>query len=140
MIKRPKIPMTPNILPQQRIQEVVSLPELPAGVAVSNDGPFPKGSVPEKPSSTSIYLCQVEWSWSPRNNRTSAYYLHRGRSHWSLWERWPDDNLGNEGVWEVKACCEKKNVPEKVAAIQLLIARWELEANYYDVDYLSKNI
>ena len=41
------------------------------------------------------YLGQVEWSWSPAHNRLDAYFLNRGRTHWSLWSRYWDDNWSN---------------------------------------------
>ena len=82
MTREPKIPMSPTELPQQRIHEIVGLPERPAefncevGYGVFQDGAFPKNA-----PTNSTYLCQVEWAWSPMHNRLDAYYLHRDPSY-----------------------------------------------------------
>jgi hypothetical protein len=34
---------------------------------------------------TTSFLCTIEWSWSPANNRMQSYYLQRRRTHWVLW-------------------------------------------------------
>ena len=50
MTREPKIPMSPTELPQQRIHEIVGLPERPAefncevGYGVFQDGAFPKNA------------------------------------------------------------------------------------------------
>ena len=94
MIREPKIPMSPEELPQQRIHEVVALPKRPAEFDCKvGYGCSPKGGLPKNAPIKSTYLCQVEWAWSPAHNRLDAYYLHRGRSHWSLWTKFWDNNL-----------------------------------------------
>ena len=86
MTNKPRIPMSPDELPQQRIHEVITLPPRPepfdCHIGYSQ---FPKGSLPSSTPSNMTYLAQVEWAWSPMHNRLDAYYLHRGRTHWSLW-------------------------------------------------------
>ena len=63
MIREPKIPMSPEDLPQQRIHEVVTLPKRPAefdckvGYELS-----PHGELPKNAPTKSTYLCQVEWA------------------------------------------------------------------------------
>ena len=66
MTREPKIPMAPEQLPQQRIHEVITLPERPAVFdCVVGQRIYPKGALPQKPSPNATYLCQVEWAWSP---------------------------------------------------------------------------
>ena len=134
MTREPKIPMSPTELPQQRIHEVVALPERPAefdcevGYGIFQDGAFPKNA-----PTNSIYLCQVEWAWSPMHNRLDAYYLHRGRTHWSLWSKYWDDNWMK---WEQIAigCVPRTGVDQKQAAVYLLLEFWAFDAKEGDVD------
>jgi hypothetical protein len=135
MTREPNIPMSPDELPQQRIHEVVGLPERPTefnsrvGYGVS-----PKGGLPKAGLANSIYLCQVEWAWSPAHNRLDAYYLHRGRSEWSLWSKYWDDNWmqwENIGV----GCVPKRGVSQKQAAVHLLLDYWVFDARESDVDH-----
>ena len=93
MTRQPKIPMSPDGLPQQHIHEVVSLPERPANFDCEvGYGVFPKGALPKNGPINSTYLCQVEWAWSPMHNCIDAYYLHQDRNHWSLWSKYWDNN------------------------------------------------
>ena len=134
MTSEPKIPMSPEELPQQRIHEVVALPKRPepfdclVGYGVVSDDIIPK-SGPRSPE----YLAQVEWAWSPMHIRLDAYYLHSGRKHWLLWSRYWDDNWGKWG-WTVVGCVGKKGVSERQAAVYLLVEFWKEEAEKSDVD------
>ena len=134
MIREPKKPMSPEDLPQQRIHEVVTLPKRPAefdckvGYELS-----PHGELPKNAPTKSTYLCQVEWAWSPAHNRLDAYYLHRGRSHWSLWSKYWDDNWGR---WNQIAVgyVPRRGVDQKQAAVYLLLEFWAFDAQENDVD------
>ena len=98
MIRNPTIPMSPEELPQQRIYEVVDLPVRPEPFdCLVGYGGVPDDIVSKHAPRSPLYLCQVEWAWSPMHNWLDAYYLHRGRSHWILWTRYWDDNWGK---WE----------------------------------------
>ena len=79
------------------------------------------------------YLAQVEWAWSPMNNRLDAYYLHKGRTHWSLWSRYWDDNWGK---WSDMAigCVPRRGVSEHQAAVYLLMEFWRDEASENSLD------
>ena len=82
MTREPKIPMSPEELPQQRIHEVVALPKRPEEFDFKVGYELvPYGELPKNAPIKSTYLCQVEWAWSPAHNRLDAYYLHRGRTH-----------------------------------------------------------
>ena len=134
MIREPKIPMLPMELPQQRIHEVVSLPARPTEFSsFVNYGDMPEGTVSKNPPRNAIYLCQVEWAWSPMHNRLHAYYLHRGRKHWLLWLRYQEEDFG-KWEWMPIACVASKAVTERQAAAHLLVEFWRHEAKYLDVD------
>jgi hypothetical protein len=63
MTREPKIPMRPEDLPQQRIHEVVCLPERPTEFNCDvGYGVSPKEGLPKTGLANSIYLCQVEWA------------------------------------------------------------------------------
>ena len=72
------IPMTPDALPKQRLNEVVGLPEKPDDLNVLiqwtngiGSKKYPKGT-PRKLT----FVCSVEWAWSPMNNRNANYYIN----------------------------------------------------------------
>jgi hypothetical protein len=67
MTREPKIPMSPTELPQQRIHEVVGLPDRPEPFDFYVD--YNAGSLPKNTDTNSTYLCQVEWAWPPMQNR-----------------------------------------------------------------------
>ena len=88
MTNNPHIPMSHTQLPQQRIHEVLEFVEHPEPFnSTVGYGAVPTSAIPKNGPSSPIYLAQVEWAWSPMHSRVSAYYLHRGRSHWVLWLR-----------------------------------------------------
>jgi hypothetical protein len=135
MTKQPTIPMSPEALPQQRIHEVVGLPERPEPFdCLVGYGEVPKKIIPKSGPSSPLYLGQVEWAWSPMHIRLDAYYLHRGRTHWLLWSRYWDDNWGKWG-WAAVACVAKKDVSERQAAVHLLVEFWKEEAEESSVDH-----
>jgi hypothetical protein len=135
MSHNPNIPMSPDELQQQRIHEVVELPERPEpfDCRVGYSGEVPWEIVPKSVPRSLIYLGQVEWAWSPMHNRLDAYYLHRGRTHWLLWLCNWDDNWSK---WEFHpvACVEKKCVSQAVAANHLLAEYWMYEQAESDLD------
>lgn len=133
-MKDPTIPMSPSQLPQQRIREVVGLPPRPESFdSIAGYGVVSPGTPPRNMSTNAIYLCQVEWAWSPMHNRLDAYYLHRGRSDWTLWTRYWDDNWGE---WEYTAVASvpRRGVELRVAAIHLLLDFWSYDRRESDVD------
>ena len=134
MTRTPSIPMSPDQLPQQRIHEVVALPDRPVPFDCRvGYGAVPADILPKSGPRSRTYLAQVEWAWSPMHNRIDAYYLHRGRTHWVLWSRYYDDNWGR-WEWAAAACVPRKGVTEQQAAVHLLIEFWKEEAaeNYVD--------
>jgi hypothetical protein len=136
MTRGPRIPMSPSELPQQRIHEVVSLPARPAKFSsFVNYSNLPEGTVAKNPPRNAIYLCQVEWAWSPAHNRLDSYYLNKGRTHWSLWSRYLDDNdCPWKWVWVPVGCVPLAGLDDRTAAIHLLIDFWRFDANEGGVD------
>ena len=134
MTRKPRIPMLPDELPQQRIHEVVGLPERPdpfnSKVGLWD---YAASEAPKNPPRSPLYLCQVEWAWSPMHNRIAAYHLHRGRTHWSLWWSYLDENEGGWG-WITVGCVHRRGVSEKQAAVHLLLDYWndEIVESYLD--------
>ena len=134
MTREPKIPMSPEELPQQRIHEVVALPKRPAEFDFKVGYElFPYGELPKNAPTNSTYLCQVEWAWSPAHSRLDAYYLHRGRTHWSLWTKFWDNNLMG---WEqfTVGYVPRRGADQKQAAVYLLLEFWTFDAQENSVD------
>jgi hypothetical protein len=134
MTSTPRIPMSPEQLPQQRIHEVVELPNRPVPFdCLAGYGVVPADVLPKSNPRSPIYLAQAEWAWSPMHNRVVAYYLHRGRTHWVLWSRYFDDNWWRWS-WAAVACVHKRGLLEHQAAVHLLIEFWKTEAEESGVD------
>jgi hypothetical protein len=132
------IPMSSAELPQQRLYEVKSLPQRPAGLAVTfmdYESQHGLPGIPKKPTKKSISLAQVEWAWSPMNSRVDGYELHKGKAHWLLWCGGPDDNDCNHIChWYAVACMPLMDICDEDAAIYLLQAYWEAEAGNISLD------
>jgi hypothetical protein len=84
---------------------------------------------------TAEFICTIEWSWSPLNERKESYYLQRGRTHWILWLKRYDDNWGK---WEkpvVVARCPGKEIGrDKDAAMILLAGVFSEAIRHYNSD------
>jgi hypothetical protein len=128
MSRKPRIPMTPAQLPQQRVYLVRGVPQPPAGWSPLDAEalqPFEAAKMPR----SARYLGQVEWSWSPMNMRISAYYVSMDRGHrqWLLWSKTYDDNWGRWMDPVVDAAAARCGLDAKKAAKLLLIHAWSLE-------------
>ena len=93
MARKPRIPMLPTELPQQRLYLVKGLPERP-GTWSAKFGKEAEGLAPPAMPRSARYVAQVEWSWSPMHMRIDAYYLSMSthHRHWVLWVKGYDDN------------------------------------------------
>ncbi|MEE4317784.1 MAG: hypothetical protein V2I74_12470 [Erythrobacter sp.] len=133
-MKKPRIPMSPSELPQQRLVLVVDLEPRPDPFDVVVDyGARPPGvELPNGPSNPE-YLCQAEWSWSPMHSRVDAYYLSRGRTHWMLWSYWYDDNWG-KWDWTPVAYVPRRQATARQAAVHLLIEFWKFDREQTDLN------
>jgi hypothetical protein len=137
MIKDPVVPLSPSLLPQQRLYEVKALPTWPSGVKpiVGYPGELGVPDLPKRRSRNAIYLCQAEWAWTPHHNRLAAYYLSRGRRQWLLWLG--DHNDGTipwSWEWGIVALVSHKGVEERTAASLLLAAYWAFQRDDSDLD------
>ena len=93
------IPMSPELLPQQKLAEVVSLPELPKGLDPKIEWVEPLLRQPPRSSPRKLtYLFSVEWAWSPMHNRIDNYYLNPRRTGWLLWNNWVEDGLTKAAI------------------------------------------
>lgn len=81
MFKDPVVPLSPSLLPQQRLYEVKTLPQWPSGVQPVVGYPDELGvpDLPKRRSRHTVCLCQAEWAWTPHHDRLGAYYVARGR-------------------------------------------------------------
>ena len=134
MTREPHIPMSPDELPQQRIKEVIGLPERPSQFDFDvGYGCSPKDGAPASGLENATYLCQTEWAWSPMHSRVDAYYLLKGTSEWSLWSKYWDDNWG-EWQYICIGTVHRRGVDQRQAAIYLLLEFWECDVkeNYLD--------
>jgi hypothetical protein len=82
------------------------------------------------------FVCKVEWSWTPMNERVESYYLQRSRNHWVLWKKSYDDNYGR---WEkpvALAPCSRQAFgnADKDAAMALLVAVFAEERRQYHAE------
>ena len=130
-MKAPPIPMSPNLLPQQRVVAVINLPPRPDDIDVCLYRTY-KHKLPKLPSRQAKHLCQVEWAWSPMHSRISNYFIHKGHSYWILWESIFDDDRG--WYWHITASVPHKGCTEYQAAVHLLSASWHCELGDMDLD------
>ena len=135
MSDTPRIAMTPEQLPQQRIHVVVALPPEPADFdPVICFGSDALGIFPKRRPRTMLYLGSAEWAWSPMNGRITAYHLHRARNHWLLYlqDLDPDDY---QYEWVVGAYAATTCKDARQVAIHLMLALWQDEVSSCDLDH-----
>ncbi|MEJ2535335.1 MAG: hypothetical protein P8008_07730 [Gammaproteobacteria bacterium] len=138
MSHKPNLPASPSALPLQRLHAVVGLPPRPPGFQgfcswVDDEPPELRGL--DDPCDP-VYLCQVEWAWSPMHGRIQACYLETQPEHWLLWTRFPDDEAGfDEWSWCLHAWADRiAGVADDAAAAHLLLDAWAAEARWNDLD------
>jgi len=130
MIDEPRICMLPSELPQQRLHEVVGLPERPGGFRGYCDwlNPMPEKDRPRGSPRRVDFVGSVEWAWGFRNDRWDAYYLNPRGKYWLLWIRYMDDNEWTPvWKWSLYAWGRRKKVRQREAAVYLLQDAWEAE-------------
>jgi hypothetical protein len=135
MMSAPTVPLTVDLLPLQRVHEVVDLPPLPAFAEVEAclDG-APAYVVPKHRPRNMTCLGIVEWAWSPMSSRLDMYFLHAARRHWLLWIRDPLAGVA-EYEWRVTAYARRPGLSRHVAATHLLVALWKEEAAERHLDH-----
>ena len=130
------IPMSPDFLPRQKLNEVVTLPKLPEGLAPKVEWVEPLLRDPPRASPRKLtFLFSVEWSWSPMHHRIDNYYLNPRRNGWLLWNNWLNDGtVPWSWHWLLMAHCKKGKFDEKTIAIHLIKALWECEIEHQMLD------
>lgn len=138
MAHKPKIPMRPEDVPQQRVHLVVQLPPRPPSFQGYCDfvDPMPDDVRPKGSPRNIQYLGSVEWAWGPMNSRLDSYYLNPRRSQWLLWVRYRDENDWKlRWAWILYAYGPRRGVTAKDAAIYLLMDAWSAEAQKSQLDH-----
>ncbi|MCW5716750.1 MAG: hypothetical protein KIS68_02850 [Bauldia sp.] len=124
-MRDPRIPMTPQQIPQQGVYIPVGAPWRPErfDVAVGYDErSLPEDAQLKRPPRKAHYLFQAEWAWSPMNNRLSAFYLHRGRRYWSIFDRaYDEDGPQSRWQWYQRAVVPLRQASAKQAAFWLMV-------------------
>lgn len=135
-----QIPMSPSELPQQRIYEVIQLPQEPKDFEACcliysdrNDYSWslPEDKMPQRFPSSAKFIGQFEWAWSIYSNRIDGYYIgsNTKKTHWFLWIRWLDEEAYSIQFKSVLyAYCPRKYNDAHLAAIYLLRYAWRFEA------------
>ena len=141
-----QIPMSPSVLPQQRVHEVVELPEEPRDFEATcliysdrNDYTWslPEDQMPKRFPGSTKYIGQFEWAWGMYNTRIDGYYIcsNAKKTHWFLWIRWLDDNSCSLKFNSILyAYCPRTGNDVHSAAIHLLRYAWRFEATETTLD------
>lgn len=133
MTKKPKIPMLPSQLPQQKITLVAEMPVLdpmPSIIPADKDIKTAK-----KMSRNADYICQLEWAWGPMHSAINAFYLTRGRYGWVLWLKYFDDNYGRWDEPIAVQVCSFGNQNKEASAMLMLAAYLKELHDHYDRDH-----
>ena len=117
-------------LPQQRINEVVCLPERPKGFFGQHVFLKPFEAEPKRGPRKTLFLGTAEWSWSPMNHRIDNYYLSQNKKYWFLWNHFYNDfDPPYKWEWHLYAAAKKvKNADDYTAALYLLHDFWKVDS------------
>ena len=129
------LPGFPDDLPQQRISEVVTLPDQPEGLEVRVELLESYPHYPVRTPRKVLFLGGVEWAWSPANSRRDNYYLNPKPKHWLLWDHWLDDQVRPwRWNWNILAWAPRVRADEKSIAIHMLKHIWEVDCRHHLID------
>lgn len=129
------LPGFPDDLPQQRISEVVTLPDQPEGLEVRVEFLESYPHYPVRTPRKVLFLGGVEWAWSPANSRRDNYYLNPKPKHWLLWDHWLDDQVRPwRWNWNILAWAPRVRADEKSIAIHMLKHIWEVDRRQHLID------
>ena len=120
---------TLDSLPQQRLYEVFTLPDVPKRLDPKRqiDQPLLKNSPKTSPRKLT-YLFSVEWAWSPAHNRIDNYYLNPRRKGWLLCNNWVEDGgYPWTWYWDLMAYGKRCRSDERTIAIHLIQAVWKFD-------------
>ena len=97
-----------------------------------------RSGVPIDIPKSATFLCQVEWAWSPMNNRVADYYLSQDttRTKWVLWSSLLNDH---ERPWrwytiDSVQVLPRRGISKETAAMVLLTTyfEWQERAELLD--------
>jgi hypothetical protein len=130
------IPMSPELLPKQRLNEVVGLPPRPEALETQIDWLEPLSeNRPKRSPRKLVFICSVEWAWSPMHNRIDNYYLNPKPQNWLLWNNWVNDHaMPWLWHWELKAYANQMDADMRTIAAYMLMEAWKNEAEHHDLD------
>ena len=129
------LPGFPDDLPQQRISEVVTLPDKPEGLEVRVEFLESYPHYPVRTPRKVLFLGGVEWAWSPANSRRDNYYLNPKPKHWLLWDHWLDDQVRPwRWNWHILAWAPRVRGDEKSIAMHMLKHIWEVDCRHHLID------
>ena len=129
------LPGFPDDLPQQRISEVVTLPDKPEGLEVRVEFLESYPHYPVRTPRKVLFLGGVEWAWSPANSRRDNYYLNPKPKHWLLWDHWLDDQVRPwRWNWNILAWAPRVRADEKSIAMRMLKHIWEVDRRQHLID------
>ena len=129
------LPGFPDDLPQQRISEVVTLPDKPEGLEVRVEFLESYPHYPVRTPRKVLFLGGVEWAWSPANSRRDNYYLNPKPKHWLLWDHWLDDQVRPwRWNWNILAWAPRVRGNEKSIAMHMLKHIWEVDRRQHLID------
>lgn len=129
MAASPKIPMSAESLPKQRLTLVPEYSQAPKGWHVQMGDSAP--GLPARMPRSSRYVAQVEWSWSPLHGRIDAYHLslNRGRDRWVLWVSYFDQTSWRFEGTHIGASAPRAGLQDTDASMLLLQAYWADDAS-----------
>ena len=132
------IPMTPDARPNQRLNVVRCVADKPndLDVLIQWKNPIPYRHYPKGTPRKLIFVCSVEWAWSPMNNRIANYYINPKPWGWALWDnRLDDHDVPWSWWWNFMAYSGKTKADERTIAAHMLMASWKDEAEQEYLDH-----
>ena len=132
------IPMTPHILPKQRLNEVVEIPDKPddLNVLIHWKDPISAKNYPKGTPRKLTFVCSVEWAWSPMHNRIANYYINPKPWGWAFWDNILDDyTVPWSWYWNFIAYSGKTEADERTIATYMLLEAWRDEAEEQMLDH-----
>jgi len=146
MMSNHKIPISPSELPQQKVYEVVPLPDKPLNFEAyctlgANEQKYnwllDTEDMPKRFPSSATFMASVEWAWDYYHNRNDGYYLSSNtkKTHWFLWIKSLDDNSFD---WKYHYCiyayCPRVSNEPHSMAVHLLTHAWNTQATAESID------